>query len=125
MRRGHRISGYKPTLKGGEVIDYSLSPRTIDYLDNKRAKEKRKGMEIKNTMAKACPHLIFTDIVLCFNKLVVTPEGWRFFEHTDPDGNVTNVQFCKKIGRKRDVFECINESEWRVCPHNRLGVNEG
>jgi|GEM_PF-2666973 len=26
-----------------------------------------------------------------------------------------NVQFCKLIGRKRDVFECLNESEWCNC----------
>lgn len=77
-------------------------------------------MNIKNTMDKACPSLIFDGIMPTFNKLIITPEGWKFWEHTDPDGDVTNVQFCKKVGRKRDVFECINESEWRVCPYNRI-----
>ena len=78
-------------------------------------------MTIKNTMDKACPNLIFDDIIIsAFTQPVETPEGWRFWHHTDPDGNVTNVQFCKLIGRKRDVFECINESEWRACPHNRI-----
>ena len=75
-------------------------------------------MNTKNTMDKACPNLIFDGIITDFNKLVETPEGWKFWHHTDPDGNVTLVQFCKKIGRKRDVFECINESEWRVCRHS-------
>ena len=27
------------------------------------------------------------------------------------------VQFCDLIGRKQDVFECLNENEWRRCPH--------
>ena len=40
-----------------------------------------------------------------------------FYDHTDPVGNITRVQFCKKIGRKRDVFECLNENEWKQCPH--------
>lgn len=75
---------------------------------------------IDSTMDKACPNLIFDDIITDFNELVVTPEGWKFWRHTDPDGEVTNVQFCKKIGRKRDVFECINESEWKACIHNRF-----
>lgn len=83
-------------------------------------------MEIKNTMDKACPNLIFEGIILDCNELVTTPEGWQFWRHTAPPwpdgrpGEVTNVQFCKLIGRKRDVFECINESEWRACPHNRF-----
>jgi len=38
-----------------------------------------------------------------------------FFDHTAPWGDVTRVQFCQRIGRKRDVFECLNESEWRAC----------
>lgn len=73
----------------------------------------------KNIMYKACPNLIFDDIDTTFNELIITPEGWKFWKHIDPDGDITNVQFCKKVGRKRDVFECINESEWRACPHNR------
>ncbi len=31
------------------------------------------------------------------------------------DGIIENVQFCKKIGRKKDVFECLNESEYKMC----------
>ena len=31
------------------------------------------------------------------------------------DGIIENVQFCKKIGRKRDVFECLNECEYKAC----------
>ena len=70
------------------------------------------------TMEKACPNLMFDDIIASdFNQLVETPEGWKFWRYTDSDGNVTKVQFCKSIGRKRDVFECINESEWKACIH--------
>lgn len=75
---------------------------------------------MKNTMDKACSNLIFDGIITDWNKLIVTPEGWKIWEHTGPDGNVTRVQFCKLVGRKKDVFECINESEWRNCPHNRF-----
>jgi len=32
-----------------------------------------------------------------------------------PDGIFENVQFCKKIGRKKDVFECMNECEYKSC----------
>lgn len=28
-----------------------------------------------------------------------------------------NVQFCKLIGRKKDVFECLNDGEWHECPY--------
>lgn len=77
-------------------------------------------MQIKHTMDRACPQLIFDGIDTEFNELVETPEGWKFWHHTDPDGKVTNVQFCKLIGRKRDVFECINENEWKGCAHNRM-----
>jgi len=38
-----------------------------------------------------------------------------FYEHNDGFGQITNVQFCKKAGRKKDVFECLNEDEWRYC----------
>lgn len=38
-----------------------------------------------------------------------------FYDHIDPLRRVTRVQFCKKIGRKKDVFECLNENEWRNC----------
>ena len=38
-----------------------------------------------------------------------------FYDHTDPDGVISRVQFCKRIGRKKDVFECLNESEWKNC----------
>lgn len=40
-----------------------------------------------------------------------------FYDHDDGFGNVTRVQFCQLIGRKRDIFQCLNESEWRRCPH--------
>jgi hypothetical protein len=39
-----------------------------------------------------------------------------FYDHVDAYGKVTMVQFCRKIGRKRNVFQCLNEDEWRQCP---------
>lgn len=42
-------------------------------------------------------------------------ETYRFWRHTDPDGNEKNVQHCKLIGRKGDAFECLNEGEYRAC----------
>jgi len=42
-----------------------------------------------------------------------------FYDHDDGFGTVTRVQFCELIGRKRDVFECLNESEWHACIHYR------
>ena len=38
-----------------------------------------------------------------------------FWDHTTPGGDIERVQFCKKIGRKKDVFECLNENEWINC----------
>lgn len=76
-------------------------------------------------MNNACPFLIFDDIDTTFNKLIETPEGWKFWEHTDPDGGVTYVQFCMLIGRKRDVFECINCSEWTECHAYKSTIKRG
>jgi len=36
-----------------------------------------------------------------------------------------NVQFCSLIGRKRDVFQCLNENEWRNCPYYQSHSAEG
>lgn len=44
-------------------------------------------------------------------------EDYIFYDHDDGFGKITCVQFCKLIGRKRDVFQCLNESEWRSCPY--------
>ena len=38
-----------------------------------------------------------------------------FYAHDDGFGEISRVQFCKHIGRKRDVFECLNENEWKYC----------
>jgi hypothetical protein len=38
-----------------------------------------------------------------------------FYRHHDGFGKYYNCQFCKLIGRKRDVFECLNKSEWTEC----------
>ena len=38
-----------------------------------------------------------------------------FYEHSDPFGDKSLVQYCKRKGRKQDVFECLNEVEWKHC----------
>ena len=81
-----------------------------------------------NPMDKACPNLVFDGIITDWNTLITTSEGWMFWEHQTPNwpdgrkGKIERVQFCKLIGRKKDVFECINENEWHDCPHVRLQV---
>lgn len=47
-------------------------------------------------------------------------QDYVFYDHTDPFGKVTRVQFCQLIGRKQDVFQCMNESEWCLCPHGQF-----
>ncbi len=47
-------------------------------------------------------------------------EDYVFYDHDDGFGKITRVQFCKLIGRKRDVFQCLNEQEWQVCPHYQI-----
>ena len=42
-------------------------------------------------------------------------EDYQFWQHTSPDGDTYTVQHCSVIGRKRDVFECFNEDEWKAC----------
>ena len=44
-------------------------------------------------------------------------EDYVFYDHYDGQGGVVRVQYCQLIGRKRDVFQCMNESEWRQCPY--------
>jgi len=45
---------------------------------------------------------------------------YTFFNHIDPFGKTRRVQFCELCGRKQDVFECLNESEWKNCPHYKI-----
>ena len=51
---------------------------------------------------------------------IETGGEYVFYDHNDGFNKWTRVQFCKLCGRKRDVFECLNESEWRVCSHFML-----
>jgi hypothetical protein len=44
---------------------------------------------------------------------------YRYYRHDDGQGDTYNCQFCKLIGRKRDVFECLNPSEWKACWYYR------
>ena len=48
-------------------------------------------------------------------------EDYVFYDHDDGFGRITRVQFCKLCGRKRDVFECLNENEWRNCSYFLMG----
>jgi len=72
-----------------------------------------------------CPFVdrSFTPSPKEFNKPVPfdCDNGYRyiFYDHDDGFGVHSNVQFCKLIGRKRDVFECLNENEWKNCGHYR------
>ena len=50
------------------------------------------------------------------------PVDYIFYDHLDVFGKITRVQFCKKKGRKQDVFECLNENEWKQCPHYKVGI---
>jgi hypothetical protein len=43
-----------------------------------------------------------------------------FYKHWDGFDEKYNCQFCKLIGRKKDVFECLNENEWKECPHYKF-----
>jgi predicted Holliday junction resolvase-like endonuclease len=45
-----------------------------------------------------------------------------FYDHIDAYGEITRVQFCKKMGRKRDVFQCLNEKEWKECSHYKAEI---
>jgi len=44
---------------------------------------------------------------------------YRFYSHFDGFDKTYNAQFCAGGGRMRDVFRCLNKSEWEVCPHFR------
>ena len=68
-----------------------------------------------------CPNIDKAIMADKFNKEINYKDfggsDYIFYDHTDPYGKITRVQFCKKIGRKKDVFECFNENEWKSCPH--------
>ncbi len=51
------------------------------------------------------------------NDLDLGGPNYVYYEHRDWFGKVSRVQFCRLIGRKTDVFECLNEKEWQNCPH--------
>lgn len=35
----------------------------------------------------------------------------------------TNCQFCQHVGRKYDVFQCLNAWEWVRCAHFRANLD--
>jgi hypothetical protein len=42
---------------------------------------------------------------------------YTYYYHFDGFDQHYNCQFCKLIGRKKDVFECLNENEWNQCSY--------
>ena len=69
-----------------------------------------------------CPYIvpekeISTDYNILRNYTDFGGCDYVFWDHDDGYGHITRVQYCQKVGRKRDVFECLNESEWHSCPH--------
>jgi len=68
----------------------------------------------KEDVNMECPN-ISKDIITDKFNTPVNYGNYVYYEHKDPVGEKTIVQFCKRIGRKKDVFECLNENEWRNC----------
>jgi len=71
-----------------------------------------------------CPQIdrSFTPTPVVFNKPLNYKdfggnEDYVFYDHDDGFGKITRVQFCQHVGRVRDVFRCLNESEWKQCPY--------
>ncbi len=77
-----------------------------------------------------CPYIVRDEqIDTTFNakRVFITHCGARYiyYEHDNGFGETTLVQFCKLIGRKKDVFECLNEGEWHACYAYRSGLVPG
>lgn len=47
-------------------------------------------------------------------------ENYVFYDHDDGFGSIMRVQFCKLCGLKRNVFQCLNEIEWKACFYYRV-----
>lgn len=48
-------------------------------------------------------------------------DGSKYIYYSSICSNmVKNFQFCNLIGKKRDVFQCLNQSEWEKCPYYLL-----
>lgn len=81
-----------------------------------------KKEKVKAKMAE-CPYVdrSFTPFPAQLNRAITYPcqDGteYVFCEHDDGFGALSKVQFCQLMGHKRDVFGCLNESEWRLCPY--------
>ncbi len=66
-----------------------------------------------------CPH-VDTSIQETGYMKPIKYADYIFWDRINIDGKHENVQFCKLIGRKKDVFECLNECEWKACPYYML-----
>ena len=69
-----------------------------------------------------CPYIEKNIIANEFNKKINYKdlggsEDYIFYDHGDAYGKITRVQYCQLMGRKRDVFECLNENEWQHCSY--------
>ncbi len=72
-----------------------------------------------------CPYIYRSSPPDSFNKpLEYQPEAggdvYIYYEHDDGFGVKSLVQFCQVCGRKRDVFQCYNESEWKTCGYYQM-----
>ena len=47
---------------------------------------------------------------------------YTYYYHFDGFDKYYNCQFCKLIGRKKDVFECLNENEWKECSYFKFAL---
>ena len=70
-----------------------------------------------------CPYINHRSPDIKFNIPITYEYGeggqktYVFYDHIDPEGQHSNVQFCLLCGRKRDVFECLNINEWTACSY--------
>ena len=85
--------------------------------------EAKKGDAVK-AHPHECPYVDrrFVPVPEDLNIPVVYPTNdgdYIFYDHDDGYGEISRVQFCQLVGRKRDVFECFNESEWKACSYYR------
>jgi len=67
-----------------------------------------------------CPHISKDIVPDKFNKPIHYKDlsgtvDYVYYEHNDGFGLISRVQFCNRMGRKKDVFECLNENEWKNC----------
>ena len=73
--------------------------------------------ECPNVKRDLVPNPLF-NVPMTYKRLDGVGGEYVYYQHDDGFGKITNVQFCQRIGRVRDVFRCLNPSEWSQCPHS-------